>query len=52
MDRRYLYRPAKHVMERGQQVSLMSDIYSHAERVVAWLGPASEGSSSAIKTDT
>ena len=39
----------QNIMERGQQVSLMSDIYARAERVVVWLGPASDGSTSAIK---
>jgi hypothetical protein len=33
----------RNVYERGQQVSLMRDIYMVAEDVLAWLGPATEG---------
>ncbi|RFU25577.1 hypothetical protein B7463_g10763, partial [Scytalidium lignicola] len=38
------------IMERNQQVLLMKDIYSKAERVIAWLGPDEHGGSQALKT--
>ncbi|KAG5767748.1 hypothetical protein H9Q72_004512 [Fusarium xylarioides] len=34
--------------ERAEQVLRMRDIYKHAQRVIAWLGPADEHSSIAI----
>lgn len=36
------------VSERSQQVSMMRDIYSSAERVVIWLGEAGDGSDEAF----
>ncbi|SMR59278.1 unnamed protein product [Zymoseptoria tritici ST99CH_1E4] len=38
--------------ERGQQVSLMADIYSSAALVVLWLGPAYEGSDLGMRAFT
>lgn len=36
------------VAERSQQVSMMRDIYASAEKVIVWLGEASEGSDEAF----
>ena len=36
--------------ERSQQVGRMADIYSLAERVIIWLGPEENDSSSAVET--
>lgn len=36
------------VAERSQQVSMMRDIYSSAERVIIWLGEADDGSDEAF----
>ncbi|KAK8017088.1 hypothetical protein PG993_015277 [Apiospora rasikravindrae] len=36
--------------ERGHQVSMMRDIYQSASRVVAWLGPETDGSSQVMQT--
>lgn len=38
------------VAERSQQVSMMRDIYSSAERVIIWLGEADEDSDQAFDT--
>ncbi|KAH6647088.1 heterokaryon incompatibility protein-domain-containing protein [Truncatella angustata] len=37
------------ILERGHQVNLMGDIYSHARFVVAWLGSETDDSHAAIK---
>jgi hypothetical protein len=38
------------ILERNQQVLLMRNIYSKAERVIGWLGPDENGGSQALKT--
>ncbi|MCJ1402442.1 hypothetical protein MMC11_005662 [Xylographa trunciseda] len=40
----------KDVQERSQQVLLMKNIYSKAERVIGWLGPDDNGGSQALRT--
>lgn len=36
------------IAHKGHQVSMMGEIYSHASRVIVWLGPQSHESSRAM----